>query len=468
MSAASSSSASASAAAGQSVPASSSAVAANADPLQSTTTIVMHLPPPSEAEDERAAQQHTRTQQVQVESHSHDPATSAAAASASPPAPASGSASKTESPDLGSVAALSVFLWVGALMLYFSLAFYWTALIYDSWVETADGSTSGATVRVIQGKELTQYALLGVTLGLGVAAATLLSMRLFGAVRAVAWFKPAAIFLTACMATTGRLAFTTFQRQATIEDGARLGAGAEYTEDAFTYALISCGTLCLHEVLVRVIQEMRTRRHVQAEAKRTLQLVRDQPEMVQHQVQKAAIEKQVAKAQQIKRAEEADAEELARVQAKAKAKRSNNSSSNGSNTNGDHVVSIIDPAAPSSTVTAETPVIEVTKPPHSRPTGALGGSAGARGAHSAHIHQLVSRLLHDKDRLTSGQLNLLFSLVLLLWIIQGGALAYASLEGWDLRQAIEFCVVTAATIGGLPPAPQRRSEVAFDQFCFFC
>ena len=436
---------------GQSVPAASSVVgnggagsgSANHVDSGQSTTIVMHLPPPSAEEGNG----------IDVTSAA---AASAVSASASPPAPSSVSAAASKAADsiasavdLGSVGLASLFLWVGALMLYFSLAFYFTALIYDSWVEMEDGSQSGATVRVLQGKGLTQYALLGVTLGLGVAAALLLSMRLFGALRAQAWFKPASIFLAACMATTGRLAYTTFKRQTTIEDGARLGAGAEYTDNAFTYALISCGTLIMHEVLVRAVQEMRTRRHVQTEAKRTLQLVRDQPEQVQHQVQKAAIEKQVAKALQIKRAEEADAAEIARAQAKARAKRNN---LNGS-TNGDHVVSIADPAA--AATTAEEPVTDlqlVAKPPHSRPTGALNGSSG--GAHDAHIHQLVSRLLHDKDRLTSGQLNLLFSLVLLLYIIQAGALAYAKLEGWDLRQAIEFCVVTAATIGYGDIAPK--------------
>ena len=356
--------------------------------------------------------------------------------------PSSAAQAQQAQVEIGSVAAISVFLWCGALLLYFSLGFYATGLMYDVWIEVGDGSSAGETVERIAGKGTTQWLLLSITTFLGIASAVCLSMRLFGSRSAPPWFKLAAIVGTLGMAVVGKYSFDLFMaatEHVRSNPSYRLGAGAEYTRDAFTYTMISLSAMVVHEALVRVVQEMRIRRHVRAEAARTLAQVRGQPEAVQHAFQLQAIIKQVFKA--------------GRHTASVAGAGGPAAETNSGDVAHMHALTEVDVSAPaagaSSAASGSGAVLHALtnpNPPNSRATGSKSSSSGG-GAHDEHIGRLVARLLVDKDRLSPAQLNLLVSLVVFMYTVQMGALAYARIEGWELRQGLEFAVVTTATIG---------------------
>jgi len=329
-----------------------------------------------------------------------------------------------------SITVISVLLWVGALFHWFSMGFYIVGTIYDVWLEESDGSPTGKTITRLGGKGTTQWVLCAAAVACGLSGAAFLTARVFGVPSSKPWFKPAAVLCCTGMNVTGWYAFATFN-PALLRSSpdARLGAGAEYVDQAFKYSMLALVSMVLHEIFVRLVQRMRIRRHLAAETARALRAMRDQPEEVQHAIQREAIAAMLAK-------EEAriDHERLTRGTAEEMASPSPVPPAL-------LVVSPISPLSPS-------PLPVYSAPPNSRPTG------GGGGAGDEHLQRLLSRALQDKDKLSVPQLNLLFSLVVFLYTIQGGSLIYAHVEGWDLRQALQYCVVTTATIGYGDVAPR--------------
>ena len=168
-----------------------------------------------------------------------------------------------------------------------SLAFYLTGLVYPVWIERELG-VKGDVIDPVDGKYDQQWTLLSIACILGVFGATLLTMRIIGSRLAKPWFKFGAMVGIAAMAICGQNAFASYP----VPDksvGDRYGAGAEYTRDGFSYAMISFWLCVGHELLVRFVQRVRTQKHMKAEAQRTLEMLRDQPEEVQHARQKENI-----------------------------------------------------------------------------------------------------------------------------------------------------------------------------------
>jgi hypothetical protein len=283
---------------------------------------------------------------------------------------------------------MSLFLWCGSFMVYVALGFFMTSLIYDVWQEL-ENQSAGRTVDKLKGKELSQYLLISIGILVGAIGAAGLTGRIFGTPHAKPWMKFFAIFTTSAMAALGYAATSIYPRpDQSLHPSARLGAGYEYADSAFNYSYIAIFFLALHEVSVRLVQRARTKNHLAAAAAVRLELLKTQPLRVVHAKQARETQEQM------------DAERQAEA----------------ASTTPGHV------------------------PLHSRPTASGAGD-------DMHLKHLVQHLLQDKDKLTSVQLNVLFSLIIFFYIVQIGGLAYSAIEGWDLRQGVQFSVVTVATIG---------------------
>ena len=283
---------------------------------------------------------------------------------------------------------IAVLMWVGVLLVYVSLGFYMTSLIYNTWQELPNES-KGKTVNKIRGKTLAQFLLISLGCAFGGSGAICLTMRIFGLRNAKPYLKYIGTATTICM---GALGYTAVRIYPSIDydmyPTARYGAGYDYANSSFQYSYIGVGFLIAHEIAMRIVQRLRTQHHLHAAAQLRLKQLKKQPENVVHAKQALVTAQQLA------------------LEQKKDAK-------------GD---------LPKQS--------EQLSPPGTRPTAADAGE-------DVHLQQLVHRLLHDKDKLTPAQLSVLFSLVVFFYVVQMGGLLYSYIEGWDLRQGIEFSVIVS-------------------------
>lgn len=316
-------------------------------------------------------------------------------------------------------------LWVVGILYWLAIVLQLCSLWSEDWVEDS------ATLLGRRGKDLVQWLLLALAIFAGLIGYVCIMLRFHGvrwASNAMKWVSIACLFVQGAAANTASEMYLADHGRLIEQSGGSLQYGSSYS---FTVLSRSYCAICIALLLWQEIVEFLSRRHAYklADSLQKLKQLRTDA----HARAEAKVEAAAAAALVVATTPNPDgsvpspgSDEAAAAAATAAA-------------------DAAEYADAETLAGSQQFLSELSKLGVSVESGRQLNLDALPTPES--VSSLAATLYQDKDYLSRGQRRLVWTSIVFFFVIFGGGMLYAELEGWNARASIDFAIVSLATIG---------------------